>query len=97
MPRILGVDIPNDKPTHISLRYIYGIGPTTALQLCAKAKVNPLRAECRGTRFSPTVPQQLWLSTEDSSRRRGTREGRLGLLPLPRDARAESARPQSPR
>jgi small subunit ribosomal protein S13 len=43
MPRILGVDLPNDKPTHISLRYIYGIGPTTALQLCTKAKVNPLR------------------------------------------------------
>jgi small subunit ribosomal protein S13 len=43
MPRILGVDLPNDKPTHISLRYIYGIGPTTALQLCSKAKVNPLR------------------------------------------------------
>src|SRR5262249_61231613 len=43
MPRILGVDLPNDKLTHISLRYIYGIGPTTALQLCAKAKVNPLR------------------------------------------------------
>src|SRR5437899_1848779 len=43
MPRILGVDIPNDKPTHISLRYIYGIGPTTALQLCVKAKVDPQR------------------------------------------------------
>ena len=29
MPRILGVDIPTDKPTHISLRlHIYGIGPT---------------------------------------------------------------------
>ena len=33
MPRILGVDIPNDKPTHISLRYIYGIGPTSAYQI----------------------------------------------------------------
>ena len=43
MPRILGVDLPNDKPMHISLRYIYGIGPTTALQLCNKAKVDPLR------------------------------------------------------
>ena len=41
MPRILGVDIPNDKPTHISLRYIFGIGPTTALRLCEKAKVDP--------------------------------------------------------
>ena len=43
MPRILGIDLPNDKPTHISLRYIYGIGPTTSLQLCAKAKVDPNR------------------------------------------------------
>ncbi len=33
MPRILGVDLPNDKPTHISLRYIYGIGPTSANQI----------------------------------------------------------------
>jgi small subunit ribosomal protein S13 len=43
MPRILGVDIPADKPTHISLRYIYGIGPTLALRLCEQAKVNPQR------------------------------------------------------
>ena len=26
MPRILGVDLPADKPTHISLRYLFGIG-----------------------------------------------------------------------
>jgi small subunit ribosomal protein S13 len=43
MPRILGVDIPNDKPTHISLRYIYGIGPSLALVICEKAHVDPLR------------------------------------------------------
>ena len=43
MPRILGVDLPNDKPTHISLRYIYGIGPTTSLELCHKAGVDPQR------------------------------------------------------
>src|SRR5262245_57785726 len=43
MPRILGVDIPADKPTHISLRYLFGIGPTTALQLCAQADVDPQR------------------------------------------------------
>jgi len=43
MPRILGVDLPQDKPTHISLRYIYGIGPTTSLELCQKAGVNPQR------------------------------------------------------
>jgi small subunit ribosomal protein S13 len=43
MPRILGVDLPSDKPTHISLRYIYGIGPTTAMEVCVKAKVDPQR------------------------------------------------------
>ncbi|MCC6417219.1 MAG: 30S ribosomal protein S13 [Gemmataceae bacterium] len=43
MPRILGVDIPNDKPTHVSLRYINGIGPTSALEVCQKAKVDPQR------------------------------------------------------
>jgi len=43
MPRILGVDIPNDKPTHISLRYIYGIGPSLALRLCEQANIDPQR------------------------------------------------------
>jgi len=43
MPRNLGVDLANDKPTHISLRYIYGIGPTLALRLCEQARVDPAR------------------------------------------------------
>lgn len=43
MPRILGVDLPNDKLTHISLRYIYGVGPTLALELCRKANIDPYR------------------------------------------------------
>jgi len=43
MPRIQGVDIPPEKPTHISLRYLQGIGPTTALQLCDQAGVDPQR------------------------------------------------------
>ncbi len=41
MPRILGVDIPNDKRAEISLRYIYGIGPFLAKQLCERAAVSP--------------------------------------------------------
>jgi small subunit ribosomal protein S13 len=41
MPRILGVDIPNDKRTVISLRYIYGIGPFLAEQLCQRTGINP--------------------------------------------------------
>ena len=30
MPRISGIDIPPDKPIRISLRYIFGVGPTNA-------------------------------------------------------------------
>ena len=39
MARIVGVDIPNDKPVGIALTYIYGIGRTTAKNICAAAKV----------------------------------------------------------
>jgi small subunit ribosomal protein S13 len=41
MPRLLGVDIPNDRPTFVSLTYLYGVGPKTARDLCHKAGVNP--------------------------------------------------------
>jgi small subunit ribosomal protein S13 len=41
MPRILGVDIPNDKRTVISLRYIYGIGPFLSEQLCVRTGIDP--------------------------------------------------------
>ena len=40
MARIVGVDIPNDKPVYISLTYIYGIGVTTALKICENAIVD---------------------------------------------------------
>jgi len=43
MPRIQGVDIPPDKPTHISLRYIRGLGPTTSLEVCEKLHIDPQR------------------------------------------------------
>jgi small subunit ribosomal protein S13 len=41
MPRVLGVDIPNDRPTHISLTYLYGVGKQIARELCHKAGVDP--------------------------------------------------------
>lgn len=41
MPRILGVDIPNDKKTSISLRYIYGIGSYLAEQVCERTSIDP--------------------------------------------------------
>ena len=41
MPRILGVDIPNDRKTVISLTYLYGVGHKTSRELCHKAGINP--------------------------------------------------------
>ena len=41
MPRVAGVDIPNNKPTGIALRYIYGIGPKLATDICQKAGIDP--------------------------------------------------------
>ncbi|MBO7741779.1 MAG: 30S ribosomal protein S13, partial [Victivallales bacterium] len=41
MPRILGVDIPNNKKTVISLTYIYGIGPAIAKRICEMAQIDP--------------------------------------------------------
>ena len=41
MPRIVGVDIPNDKWISISLCYLKGIGRATALKLCAQAGISP--------------------------------------------------------
>jgi len=37
MPRISGIDIPPKKKIKISLRYIYGIGPTNAMDIPKEA------------------------------------------------------------
>ena len=43
MPRIAGVDIPPDKKIKISLRYIYGVGPSNALSILKEANIDPER------------------------------------------------------
>ena len=39
MPRIIGIDIPGKKRIEYALRYIYGIGPATALEIIRKARI----------------------------------------------------------
>ena len=41
MARIAGVDIPREKRVDVSLRYIYGIGPTAARRITEQAGVDP--------------------------------------------------------
>lgn len=40
MPRLLGVDIPNDKKVAISLTYLYGVGPKVAREVCLKNNID---------------------------------------------------------
>jgi len=40
MPRIAGIDIPNDKRIVIALTYIYGIGPHVAAQILKEAHID---------------------------------------------------------
>jgi small subunit ribosomal protein S13 len=39
--RIAGVDLPREKQVGIALRYIYGIGPTLARQICERTRIDP--------------------------------------------------------
>jgi small subunit ribosomal protein S13 len=41
MPRIAGVDVPNDKRIDIALLRIYGIGPHVAARVLDAAKIDP--------------------------------------------------------
>ena len=70
MARISGVDIPNEKRIEISLRYIYGIGPTRAAQLLDSTRVDP------GTKTRDLTDEQL-LRIRDFIEKNFTVEGDL--------------------
>lgn len=40
MPRVIGIDIPDNKRLEISLTYLYGIGPTLSNQIIEKLGLN---------------------------------------------------------
>jgi small subunit ribosomal protein S13 len=42
MARISGVTIPSEKQIWVALTYVYGVGPKSANDIVAKAKVDPL-------------------------------------------------------
>ena len=43
MARITGVDLPRNKRMEIALTYIFGIGRSAAVRICAAAEVDPGR------------------------------------------------------
>ncbi len=43
MPRIAGINIPDNKQIKIALTYIYGIGSSLSEKILARANINPSR------------------------------------------------------
>jgi len=41
MPRVLGVDVPANKPTYVSLTYLYGIGNALSIKICYELGIDP--------------------------------------------------------
>lgn len=56
MPRIQGVDIPNNKPTYISLTYLYGIGRAKSIEICFKLGIDP---QLKASQLSEDVVSQI--------------------------------------
>ena len=56
MPRVSGVDIPDNKPIRIALRYIYGVGPHHAENICREVGIEP---QTRANQLSEDVLAQL--------------------------------------
>ena len=40
MPRIVGVDVPNDKRIVVGLTYVFGVGPFSAEQILKEAQIS---------------------------------------------------------
>ena len=73
MPRLLGVDIPNNKRTEYALRYIYGIGPTRAKQIVDELKLDPAHrsqelTEEQINQISEIIIRNQWMTEGDLRR-----------------------------
>jgi len=70
MPRIIGVNIPDNKQIGIALGYIYGIGRSSAEVVLRDAKINP------AVRAKDLSPEQM-KSIEEAIKKRYHVEGDL--------------------
>jgi small subunit ribosomal protein S13 len=77
MPRILGVDIPDNKRIDHSLPYLYGIGRVTARRVLEQAEIDPA---LRAKELSPEQINKIVTilnQTDASGKRRYVIEGDL--------------------
>ena len=69
MPRIAGVDIPNEKRICVALRYVYGVGPKNALDILKSVNINP---ETRAKNLTEDELSRLGATIEDHYVTEGT-------------------------
>ena len=56
MPRIAGINIPDNKQIEIALAYIYGIGRSLSRKILSETKINPQK---KASELSPAEVNQL--------------------------------------
>ncbi len=56
MPRIVGVNIPENKQILFALTYIYGIGRSLSRKILAETKIN---VSCQASKLTPAEVNQL--------------------------------------
>jgi len=76
LARIAGVDLPRDKRVEIGLRYIYGIGPTSAAEILKKTGVNP---DTRVHALSDDDVTKLRRAIEDGYTVEGSLRGEIAM------------------
>ncbi len=76
MPRIAGVDLPNEKRLEVALTYIYGIGPNTAARILKKTGISP---DVRAKNLSEADTGKLRQVIENEYKVEGALRGELAM------------------
>jgi small subunit ribosomal protein S13 len=76
LPRIAGVDLPNDKRLEVALTYIYGIGPMTARRILKKTGI---AADVRAKNLSDADTGRLRQVIENEYKVEGALRGEIAM------------------
>ena len=76
MPRIAGVDLPNEKRLEIALTYIYGIGPVTARRILEKTGIS---TDVRAKNLSESDTGKLRQVIENEYKVEGALRGEVAM------------------
>ena len=76
MPRIAGVDLPNEKRLEIALTYIYGIGPATARRILEKTGIS---TDVRAKNLSESDTGKLRQVIENEYKVEGALRGEVAM------------------